>query len=171
MHVTACATATCSAYGRAISGTHCWSCGNPGELRESPTQVPAARAARPPTFDLGTPQGRAQARRAAQRADAADACSMADRSGTAATARSTAPPATGRPVRHKPSSRQRVSRANYWWLLLGFVGGVTAFLLVKDRDRAFARRLLVFGVVVSVSATVLATIVEMILLTSLTHGS
>lgn len=43
-----------------------------------------------------------------------------------------------------------VSWANYLWALLGIVGGLVAWILVKDRNRRTATRILIVGAVVSV---------------------
>ncbi len=41
------------------------------------------------------------------------------------------------------------SRAHYWWVLLGAVGGVVGWLLVRERNRSMALRILVMGIVVT----------------------
>jgi hypothetical protein len=59
----------------------------------------------------------------------------------------------------------RPSRAHYLWALLGLVGGVIGWVMVRDRDRKLGRNVLIAGGVVSVLAAGLS-----LLLTLVTFG-
>lgn len=72
--------------------------------------------------------------------------------------------ATGSAPRPSSSEQQRVvatsaatgvSRATYWWALLGVVGGFIGWALVKDRDPRLARNVLITGVAVGVGGGLL----------------
>lgn len=50
------------------------------------------------------------------------------------------------------------SRAHYLWALLGILGGLIGWLLVRDRDRALGRKVLIVGGAVSVVGIVLSVV-------------
>ena len=67
-------------------------------------------------------------------------------------------PEAVRRIRSLPATR-RVSGA-FWLLpiLLGWVGGLLAWVLVRDRDRSMARNMLITGVVLSVFFAILYSV-------------
>lgn len=50
----------------------------------------------------------------------------------------------------RPLDPGRPNGSNYLWGLLGFVGGIIGFFVVRDKDRKMANRILTFGIAVSV---------------------
>ena len=62
------------------------------------------------------------------------------------------------PVGEKPS--------NWWYLLpifLSIVGGVIGYFLLKDRDKKFAERLLVIGIIMVVVYIILSIILSVLI--------
>jgi hypothetical protein len=71
------------------------------------------------------------------------------------------PPAAG-PSWPPAASSRRVSAA-YWLLpiLLGWVGGLLAWVMVRDRDRSMARNLLITGILLSAFFAVMYSVARM----------
>lgn len=62
------------------------------------------------------------------------------------------------PQLKKDSVPTGVSRATYWWVVFGLVGGLVGWALVKDRDPRLARNVLIAGAAVSAGGIVVYTI-------------